>query len=203
MTPRRWIFSLLALAAIVSGVSFYLTRPDPMLAVVYLTDGQGHGTGFAIDEHTVVTNAHVVKGRKMMGMTLLGGMVEVRDIWIAGDADLAVLTVEPALPHTLSVACEWPDAGAAIQALGHPLGALWAAHTGRVASALPWQSDDLFVVLDVPVVEGMSGGPVVDWRGRVVAVNVAYSAIGAASVSLGIPGDQVCAAIEEARHARM
>lgn len=200
---RRWLLALYLIAAAVAGVAIAMSRPDPMLAVVAIVAERGHGTGFAVGARTVVTNRHVVEGpggnaRPVKVVTLLGGEIMVEAVWLDDGADLAVLTVATPLPHALAVRCAWPRRGQAVTALGHPLGAKWVAHEGRIASDLPWESDDRFAVLNLGMERGMSGGPVIDWRGRVVAVSAAYATAGGAAIGLGVPGDMVCEAIERA-----
>lgn len=199
---RLWLTILAALALLAASWAYWLSRADPMLGVVQIASETGHGSGWAVGPHTVITNAHVVDGERM-GMlrilTMLGGLGIVEDMWLSESSDLAVLTVYPEMPHVLPVVCEWPARGTVVRALGFPLMARWAAYQGRIASDLPWGKDRV-VALDIGINRGMSGGPVVDSRGRVVAVTFAVAADGPfmSQTGLAVPGDEVCRALEAA-----
>ncbi|MFT4624848.1 MAG: serine protease Do [Myxococcota bacterium] len=154
------------------------------------------GTGFALDEHTVVTARHIVVDA---GDTIhvLGQDGERRAAWVIGtDArtDLALLGVEPGglvpLPLGTAASLEVGDSVIAIGnpfGLGHSLSVGVLAHRGRRPD--PSEADAPrvdFLQLSMPLHPGNSGGPVLDQAGRVVGVLSGTHAQGAA-IAFAVP----------------
>jgi len=138
--------------------------------------GQGSGIVWAPDG-TIVTNAHVATGDDAT-ITLADGRTAAARV-VARDRrrDLAVLQAET--PGSLG-GWSWPSVaigepaslrpGALVLALGHPLGVAHALTMG-VVHAAPDLRRSPYVVADIALAPGNSGGPLADARGRVVGVN--------------------------------
>jgi S1-C subfamily serine protease len=132
------------------------------------------GSGFALDDHTLVTNRHVVDDSSTLQLSTYDG----RDLTAAaastaGLADLAIVRTEDALPATPELAETDPVVGDAVTVVGYPLGRALTVTTGQVVGS---QTDPLnenlgeVLVTDAPVEHGSSGSAVLDGEGRVVGV---------------------------------
>jgi serine protease Do len=132
--------------------------------------GNSHGSGVIWrSEGLIVTNAHVA-GSHVHEVELADGRrVEA---WLVGrDAkiDLAALAITPgnlAFARTRSAGTLRP--GELLIAVGNPSDDIGAVSTGIVHHAvgeLPW------LVADIRLAPGHSGGPVADARGNVVGIN--------------------------------
>jgi S1-C subfamily serine protease len=183
-----------------SVVSVYATRGRRRRGV-----GGGTGSGFVYDEHTVVTNEHVVSNGRDVELRFADG--QWRTGSVAGrDAytDLAVVSVAdlPASARPLPVATENPSPGRPVAALGNPLGLDGSITAGIVSGAnRSMRTSNGFAIPDVVQTDaainpGNSGGPLVaasDDGYEVVGVNRAKSgdnigfAISAAIVSRVVP----------------
>ena len=144
----------------------------------------GVGSGVALDKAGhILTNEHVVSGAEELVVALsdgrvLGGSVVGSD----EETDIAVVKTEPGI----LVPAEFGDSdalkiGQPILALGNPLGlAGGPTVTSGVVSALTrsihlGNGEGLQVIqTDAAVNRGSSGGPLVDLRGRVVAITTAH-----------------------------
>jgi len=132
------------------------------------------GSGFALDDHTVVTNRHVVKDASTLQISTYDG----RDLAAAAAstadlADLAIVHTQDALPTSPELATADPAIGDAVTVVGYPLGKALTVTTGHVlASQTDPLNDNLGEVLvtDAPVEHGSSGSAVLDADGRVVGV---------------------------------
>lgn len=138
-------------------------------------DGAGGGTGIVVQEGgLVVTNAHVVR-RRYPYVTLHDGRV-LRAHVVAHEPrlDLALLSVEatdlPALPLGDSLAARPGDF---VLAVGHPWGVVGAATAGVLVatSGEPFVGARDYLVADLHLRPGNSGGPLVDASGRVLGIN--------------------------------
>jgi S1-C subfamily serine protease len=135
--------------------------------------GVGSGSGFAVAERVLATNRHVVDGADVIQVSTWDGQsIDVEISGIAITNDLAVVATRQPLPESLPQAAS-PPAGTEIAAVGYPRGNAIDFAWGRV---LDYVDGAVFneaaqtMRVDAHVVEGNSGGPVVDLDGNVVAV---------------------------------
>jgi S1-C subfamily serine protease len=132
------------------------------------------GSGFALDDHTLVTNRHVVKDSSTLQLSTYDG----RDLTAAAAstaalADLAIVRTEDALPEAPELAAADPAIGDTVTVVGYPLGRALTVTTGQVIAS---QTDPLnenlgeVLVTDAPVEPGSSGSAVLSDDGQVVGV---------------------------------
>jgi serine protease Do len=152
-------------------------------------DAGGSGV-IASPDGQIVTNAHVARGEDA-SVRLWDGR-ELPATLLARDArrDLATLKVEAAgLP-----AATFGDSGALrvgelVMAIGHPMGFIGALTAGVVHAqgSLSGFGRQSWVLADVRLAPGNSGGPLADASGRVIGINtMIVSGLGAA-----VPGNAV------------
>lgn len=141
--------------------------------------GVGSGSGFALAEDLLVTNAHVIEGASLLQLNTYDGReIEVDTSAAATVADLALVRTTQALPEVLAVAGADPEVGDEVSVAGYPGGGQLRTSTGTV---LGYTDDQLGVnldqvfALDVEVEPGSSGSAVVDADGAVVGVVYAAS----------------------------
>jgi len=175
------------------------TARDSVFRVTGSACGLGvSGSGWAAAPNLVVTNAHVVAGMKDPRIDRRDG--DYRDaVVVAFDTrdDIAVLRV-PGLEAEPLEAVE-PVPGQAVAILGYPESGPFAATPGRIGQTTFVLTDDAYrrgpvrrqiTTLRGEVRHGNSGGPAVDFRGR-VQTTVFASRIGAESQGFGVPSELV------------
>jgi serine protease Do len=153
-------------------------------ATVHVHDGRGRGSGVVWADGLVVTNAHVVQADRPFVETATG---RVRGRLLARDErrDLAAIGVDltgldaEAAPVRASATLR---CGELLLAVGNPFGL-----SGAVASGVLQRADRRFVVADVRLAPGNSGGPLTDATGRVVGIN----SMVAGRLALAIPSEAV------------
>ncbi|MXO72590.1 S1 family peptidase [Alteraurantiacibacter buctensis] len=152
-----------------------------------------HGSGFAVDAETIVTNAHVVSeavNDPDLAIGLVpssgGNAVYGRVIAVSPRNDLALVrTTHPMRLPPLTIAGNAPANSTAVLAIGYPMNVDQAQGLGeedlfRAQPPVTSQgflsgrrpSRDFDTLLHTaPIARGNSGGPLVDQCGRVVGVN--------------------------------
>jgi serine protease Do len=137
-------------------------------------EGQGAGIIWSPDG-TIVTNAHVVTGESAT-IRLADGRTTTARVAVRDERrDLALLLADLTDIHdTLPAATIGEPSqlrpGDVVLALGHPLGVEHALALG-VVHAAPNADHSPYVVADIKLAPGNSGGPLTDARGRIVGVN--------------------------------
>ncbi|HEY7995200.1 MAG TPA: trypsin-like peptidase domain-containing protein [Candidatus Eremiobacteraceae bacterium] len=132
--------------------------------------GNGRGSGLiARADGTIVTNAHVVHGKRAKVVLDDGRELDGEVVAKARERDLAAIRVDA---RDLPVA-EFRDArtlraGEIVLAVGNPLDLVGALTSGIIHSV---DRTARRVVADLTLLPGNSGGPLADASGRVVGVN--------------------------------
>lgn len=153
----------------------------------------GHGTGFAVNAETIVTNAHVLQPaiddtRLSIGIVPSdgGSAVYGRVISVSPRNDLALVkTTSPLRLPPLTLAGIAPGTSGSVTAIGYPMNVDQAQGLGEedIFRAQPPVTSQGFlsgrrpsrefdtVLHTAPIARGNSGGPLVDECGRVIGVN--------------------------------
>jgi serine protease Do len=137
---------------------------------VHDAGGRGSGSGVVWNRSgLVLTNAHVVRGQYATLETARGTRARAKLLGRDRELDLAALLVEPSVlglePAELRDAATL-RAGELVVAVGNPLGLVGALTVGLVQRCNP-----RWVIADVRLAPGNSGGPLADVAGRVVGIN--------------------------------
>jgi putative serine protease PepD len=144
----------------------------------------------------LVTNFHVIDEAWSSGVA--GVDVRQGDVTIQGtiesvdrNDDLAIIHVAEFLP-ALQTARDRPALAQAVMVVGSPLGLGGTVSVGVISGFRSVEGSD-YVQFSAPISPGNSGGPVVDARGRVVAIASAkFVGKGVEALSLGIPVQTAC-----------
>jgi serine protease Do len=160
--------------------------------VVIHAGGRGSGSGVIwSSDGTIVTNAHVVRGKQVSRLQLWDG--REFDVTVASRdprRDLAVLRIDATnLPCALIADSSRVRPGELAIAIGNPLGFVGALTTGVIHAVGPLRElgSQWWVQADVRLAPGNSGGPLADARGRVIGINTMV----AGRLALAIPSNIV------------
>jgi len=147
--------------------------------------GRGSGSGIVWRENLIVTNAHVARGERAIVETRDGRRRRAVVLKRDPSRDLAALQIEGEElglePVTIRDAADLRP-GELVLAVGNPLGLV-----GAVSAGLVQRCNGRWVVADVRLAPGNSGGPLADAAGRVVGVN----SLIARGLALAIPSGAV------------
>jgi S1-C subfamily serine protease len=132
------------------------------------------GTGFAIDEHTLVTAAHVVEGSRQLEVSTYDGTtLDATATSTTTVADLAIVHVEESLSAPGVLADTDPTVGVPVTIIGYPGGGRLTVTAAVVITTAPEDVDPAIgpaFGVTTPLEPGMSGAPVVNSDGKVVGV---------------------------------
>ncbi len=147
--------------------------------------GRGSGSGVLWDaDGLVVTNAHVVRGGSATVEFGRAGRTGAELVNRDEARDLAALRVRPPdgfVPATVRDSATLVP-GELVVAVGNPLGLV-----GAVTAGLVQRCNARWVVADVRLAPGNSGGPLADAAGRVVGIN----SMVAGGLALAVPSAAV------------
>jgi serine protease Do len=174
------------------------------------SSGRGVGAGVIWPgDGLVLTNHHVVSGRRRRGNIRValrdGRTLEADVVKSALNLDLALLRLEgdhgdlPAAPVGDSDALR---VGELVYAIGHPWGSVGAVSAGIVGGVGELRgrgSSARYVRSDVALAPGNSGGPLLNARGEVVAINAMIFGLKA----LSIPSNEAQAWVAGERRPRL
>jgi len=144
---------------------------DEMKKTYELLGTTGGGSGWAIDSRHIVTAKHVVKDNLLLAIrNCENELFFFESITLSPDADLALITMmDDVIPFP--VATEIPNPDDVLVAFGWPALVHVAKSHGWFFG---WASPD-FMAVDMTIISGFSGGPVLNAAGEVVGMVTATS----------------------------
>ncbi len=183
---------------------------QPSVVAIQLTAGAAQGAGSGViwnDDGVIVTNNHVVEGADELTVVLLSGE-RLRATLRATDpqTDLAIIEVDRDGLEAAEFADELPRVGELALAMGNPLGFENSVTSGIVSGlhrSIPSGGSTPALVdliqTDAAISPGNSGGALVNGRGEIMGINVAYipPEEGAVAIGFGIPAPTVRDVVEQ------
>ena len=146
------------------------------------------GSGFAVSENEVITNAHVISDARIINIeTYSGG--EIPAVVTAYDEalDLAVLYIERESLIPLAFASSDDiSAGEDVYAVGAPKSMAYTMTKGIISSKSRMIQGQEYIQVDAAVNEGNSGGPLLDSNGNVLGV-ITLKVADAEGIGMAIP----------------
>ena len=132
------------------------------------------GSGFAVDERTLITNRHVVADSAELQLSTYDGRdITATTASTAELADLAIVRTTDELPAVPELAADDPRPGDDVTVVGYPQGGRLTVTSGRVIGVTTDPLNENLgevLVTDAPVEPGSSGSAVLDAEGRVAGV---------------------------------
>lgn len=138
------------------------------------------GTGFAVTPDTIMTNAHVVAGTDRVKLDTVDGMINATVTYYNPKQDVALLKAEDGATFT---PLKWADQlgapGDNAIVLGFPHGGPFQASPARIRELFTVSGPDIYADARVDrqayavrgsVVQGNSGGPLINERGEVLGL---------------------------------
>ena len=148
----------------------------------------------------VLTNAHCVRDGEDPQIVTPLGTRRGRLLAVAGDQDLAAISVPGLAGPSLDIRdANALKTGELLFAYGHPLGVRDALSMGVLHAVVRHRNGEpKFVVADVRLAPGNSGGPLVDAKGQLVGINHMV----ANGLGVAIPATTVAQFVDHVRAAR-
>lgn len=162
---------LLALPLSASAIGF--TAEEKYNSVFVVTSGNSLGSGFAVGENCIVTNAHVLDNPNNIVLTTYAG--ETHAAYLVGydqDKDIAVLGVKDAKFTPLKIAdYKSLNTGDDVYAIGAPKSMAYTLTKGVISAKERKIGKYTYIQTDAAINEGNSGGPLLNDEGNVIGIN--------------------------------
>lgn len=140
-------------------------------SVVHIETPSGGGSGFFIDETTVITNNHVIDGAFRIIVKTVDGKVfnVIQIIAKSENPDLAILKVD-GKGTPFKIASDIANIGEAVYTIGAPLGIFPTFSSGMVQNNTFEELGVGFYLTSIGTISGNSGGPVFNSKGEIIGV---------------------------------
>ena len=203
MRTIKVLVSLLVLAAVLfasvlpaNAIGFDAEEVYKSAFVVY--SGNSLGSGFAIGENCIVTNAHVIENVHSITLTSYeGDKYTASLLGIDEDKDIAVLIIKDAsFPYLKMANLSTVKIGDDIYAIGAPKGMAYTLTKGTVSAKERIVENESFIQIDAAINEGNSGGPLLNDAGEVLGMNT-MKMTDSEGIGLAIPADRIASTLKE------
>ena len=165
------VAALLALPLSASAIGF--TAEEKYNSVFVVTSGNSLGSGFAVGENCIITNAHVLDNPNDIALTTYAG--ETHTAYLVGydqDKDIAVLGVKDAKFTPLTIAdYKTLNTGDDVYAIGAPKSMAYTLTKGVISAKEREIGKYKYIQTDAAINEGNSGGPLLNDAGNVIGIN--------------------------------
>lgn len=198
MKPIRALLSLIIVVAVLfastlsaGAIGFEAETAYESVFVIY--SGNSLGSGFAVGENCIVTNAHVIDNPHNITVETYGGTkYKVSVLGINEQQDIAVLIVQDAKFPYLDIAdLSTMKTGDDIYAIGAPHGMAYTLTKGGISAKERIVKNQSYIQIDAPINEGNSGGPLLNDAGLVLGMNTLKMS-DSEGIGLAIPINRVC-----------
>lgn len=190
-----YIVSLFAFSVSAFAMEFDAEKAYESIFVIY--SGNSTGSGFAIGENTVVTNAHVIANENDIIVYGYDGNIYRASVYLIDTSfDIAILSVENGNFIPLEIGdSNSIKAGDDIYAIGAPKSLDYSLTKGVVSNKLRKFGKYTYIQIDAAINSGNSGGPLLNSSGQVIGVN-SMKMSDAEGIGLSIPISSVISFIE-------
>ena len=166
------------IAVLISLIIFFsvfsIPKNNPMDACVLLTDGDGHGSGFAIRPNLIVTAGHVVDIPNLSVIDNKGNTYKIITSWRSKTQDIGFVWIDGKLPVTVKFG-SIPHLLDKTYLVGAPFSPIM---INNITMGMVSHMDidisywDNLIVTDAYCAPGSSGGPLFDDNWKVIGMCV-------------------------------
>lgn len=166
-------------------------------SIFVIKSGNSLGSGFAIGENCIITNAHVIANEKSIIITTYSGEQFSAEIYcIDNNLDITVLCVKSEEMVTPLQPCYDIAVGDEVYAIGAPNSMAYTLTKGVVSSKDREVNSQSYIQTDAAINSGNSGGPLMNETGQVIGVN-SYKMSDSEGIGLAIPIESVVSYLNE------
>ncbi len=165
-------------------------------SVVRIVGGEGEGSGFAIQKGGfILTNFHVIASEPDPKVILPDNTFETGEVIMADkDADLAIIKIKKDIPTVRFARLGWMHPAEEVIAIGYPLGGGLPGESFVIRGSFSRSVKDKengvqYLLTDMTMVSGISGGPMVNICGEVVGVNTSGLFLG--GMGMAVSSDSI------------
>lgn len=189
------VATLLASALSIKAIGFEAEKVYESIFVIY--SGNSLGSGFALGENCIITNAHVIENStQIMIVSYEGDEYEAAVLGINEYEDIAVLAVkDSSFPYLTVGDVSAMKTGDDVCAIGAPKGMPYTLTKGSISAKERMIGNNSYIQIDAAINEGNSGGPLLNDSGQVLGMNTLKMS-DSEGIGLAIPIEKICKYIE-------
>ncbi len=184
------IIVMFASPSIIFSIQFDTEIIYNSIFVVY--SGNSLGSGFAVGENCIITNAHVINTKQNTTISTYDG--KKYDAFVVAmdtNIDVAILGVKDVTFTPLTIANESTNiVGSDVYAIGAPNSLAYTLTKGVISAKERKVNGQSFIQTDAAINTGNSGGPLLNDKGEVLGVNT-YKMSDSEGIGLAIPISEV------------
>lgn len=181
---------LFAFAVPVAAIGF--SAEETFDSVFVIISGNSLGSGWAVGEDAIVTNAHVVENSRDITIIAYDGTeFNAELVCMDEELDIAVLVVEKTLKPLPLKKLENVSTGEDVWAIGAPESLDYTLTRGVVSAKEREINGQKYIQTDAAINHGNSGGPLMDDQGNVIGMNTLKMS-DAEGIGLAIPVNRIC-----------
>lgn len=159
----------------ISAEEAYKQSVNKVVLVMCYQDGvpYSQGSGFFIDENTLVTNYHVIDGGTSYAIKFAEKEEMIKGVTIVKASpsyDLAILKTKQSFPFFKVDSLGKESVGSKIYTIGNPRGLEGTISEGIISGKRKNEGVD-YIQITAPISPGNSGGPVLNEKGDVIGVS--------------------------------
>lgn len=165
-------------------------------SVVRVVGGESEGSGFVIQKGgLILTNFHVIEFEPNPKVILPDNTFETAQITMADkDADLAIIKIKKELPVLRLAHLDELSPAEEVLAIGYPLGGSLDGESFVIKGsfsrfARDKQNGVQYLLTDITMISGISGGPMVNIYGEVIGINT--SGLSSGGLGVAISSDSI------------
>ncbi len=142
-------------------------------SIYVVTTNESVGSGFAIGENSILTNAHVVGESTSVTLLTYGNQsINANVHLLSYEMDIALLVVEaPVMIPLKPVSIENVSIGDEIYTVGAPNSMVYTLTKGIISAKNRLIGGISYIQVDAPINSGNSGGPLLNSSGEVLGIN--------------------------------
>ena len=174
-----------------SAIGFEAEVAYESVFVIY--SGNALGSGFAVGENCIVTNAHVIENKRNITVETYGGeSYKATLLGMDEELDIAVLAVaQVTFPYLAIGDMSQMKIGDDIYAIGAPRGMTYTLTKGGISAKEREVSGQTYIQIDAAINQGNSGGPLLNDAGEVLGMNTLKMS-NSEGIGLAIPISRIC-----------
>jgi len=160
-------------------------------SVVRIIGGEGEGSGFVFQKGgLILTNFHVIEFEPSPKVVLPDNTFETAQIIMADkDADLAIVKIKRDLPALRLARLDGLSPAEEVLAIGYPLGGSLSGESSVIRGSFSRFTIDKetgvqYLLTDMTMIPGISGGPMVNICGEVVGINTSGLLLGGMGIAI-------------------
>ena len=182
---------LFASTSSAGAIGFEAEKAYESVFVIY--SGNSLGSGFAVGENCIVTNAHVIDNPRRITVETYGGAEYEASVLGSNEReDIAVLIVKDAKFPYLDIAdLSTMKTGDDIYAIGAPQGMAYTLTKGGISAKDRVIGNQSYIQIDAPINKGNSGGPLLNDAGQLLGMNTLKMS-DSEGIGLAIPISRIC-----------